>query len=101
MTFKQMIQYMLSRRSSDLHVRVGIRPMVRVDGSLAAIDDQILVHDDIDKILSQILNDEQKERFHKKREMDLALSISKMGRFRINLYKQRGTVGIAIRQVNT
>ena len=101
MTFKQMMQEMLSRRASDLHVRVGIRPIVRVDGSLVALDDQILVHDDIDKILSQILNDEQKERFHKKREMDLALSISKMGRFRINLYKQRGTVGIAIRQVNT
>lgn len=101
MTFKQMMQEMLNRRASDLHVRVGIRPMVRVDGSLTAIDDQILVHEDIDKILSQILNDEQKERFHKKREMDLALSISKMGRFRINLYKQRGTVGIAIRQVNT
>ncbi len=101
MTFKQMMQEMLNRRASDLHVRVGIRPMVRVDGSLTAIDDQIMVHEDIDKILSQILNDEQKERFHKKREMDLALSISKMGRFRINLYKQRGTVGIAIRQVNT
>lgn len=101
MIFKQMMQEMLNRRASDLHVRVGIRPMVRVDGGLTAIDDQILVHEDIDKILSQILNDEQKERFHKKREMDLALSISKMGRFRINLYKQRGTVGIAIRQVNT
>ena len=101
MSFKQMIQEMLNRRASDLHVRVGIRPMLRVDGALIAIDDQILVHEDIDKILSQILNDEQKERFNKKREMDLALSISKMGRFRINLYKQRGTIGIAIRQVNT
>ncbi len=101
MTFKQMMQEMLNQRASDLHLRVGIRPMLRVDGSLTAIDDQILVHDDIDKILSQILNDEQKERFNIKREMDLALSISKMGRFRINLYKQRGTIGIAIRQVNT
>jgi twitching motility protein PilT len=101
MTFKQMIQEMLNRRASDLHLRVGIRPMLRVDGALVSIDEQILVHEDIDKILSQILNDEQKERFHAKREMDLALSISKMGRFRINLYKQRGTVGIAIRQVNT
>lgn len=101
MSFKQMMQEMLNQRASDLHLRVGIRPMLRVDGSLTAIDDQILVHADIDKILSQILNDEQKERFNIKREMDLALSISKMGRFRINLYKQRGTIGIAIRQVNT
>jgi twitching motility protein PilT len=101
MTFKQMMQEMLNRHSSDMHLRVGLRPTVRVDGRLVYIDDQILMPDDIDKILAQILTDEQRDRFHQKREMDLALSISKMGRFRINLYKQRGTVGIAIRQVNT
>jgi len=101
MTFKQMMQEMLNRRASDMHLRVGLRPTVRVDGHLAYIDDQILMPEDIDKILGQILSEEQKERFHQKREMDLALSISKMGRFRINLYKQRGTIGIAIRQVNT
>jgi twitching motility protein PilT len=101
MTFKQMMQEMLNRHSSDMHLRVGLRPTVRVDGKLVYIDDQILMPDDIDKILAQILTDEQRDRFHQKREMDLALSISKMGRFRINLYKQRGTIGIAIRQVNT
>ncbi len=101
MIFKQMMQEMQSRKASDLHLRVGIRPMVRVDGKLVHIDDSVILHDDMDKILSQILNEDQKDKFMKKREMDLALSISKMGRFRINLYKQRGTVGIAIRQVNT
>jgi twitching motility protein PilT len=101
MNLKQMMQEMLKRQASDLHLRVGIKPTIRADGALIPIDEQILYHDDMDKILSQILNDEQKERFMKKREMDLALSISKVGRFRINLYKQRGTMGIAIRQVNT
>ena len=101
MTFKQMIQELLTKNASDLHLRVGLRPTIRCDGRLLSIDEQILLHDDMEKILSQILNDDQKTRFHQKREMDLALSISKMGRFRINLYKQRGTIGIAIRRVNT
>ncbi|UCE67912.1 MAG: type IV pilus twitching motility protein PilT [Candidatus Zixiibacteriota bacterium] len=101
MTFKQMIQEMLDKNASDLHLRVGLRPTIRNDGRLQSIEDQILLHDEMDKILSQILNDDQKTRFHQKREMDLALSVSKMGRFRINLYKQRGTIGIAIRRVNT
>jgi len=101
MNFKQMMQEMQNRHASDLHLRVGIRPIVRADGKLVAIDENVLLHDDMDKIISQILSDEQKDKFNKKREMDLALSISKMGRFRINLYKQRGTVGVAIRQVNT
>jgi len=101
MTFKQMMQELLNRHASDMHLRVGLRPTVRVDGRLTYIDDQILMPEDLEKILGQILSPEQKDRFHQKREMDLALSISKMGRFRINLYKQRGTVGVAIRQVNT
>lgn len=101
MNLKQMMQEMQKRQASDLHLRVGIKPTIRADGVLIPIDEQILYHEDMDKILSQILNDEQKDRFMKKREMDLALSISKVGRFRINLYKQRGTMGIAIRQVNT
>jgi len=101
MTFKEMIQQMLNNYASDIHLRVGLRPTLRIDGRLHAADDQVLMPQDMEKILSQILTETQLQKFHQKREMDLALSISKMGRFRINLYKQRGTVGIAIRQVNT
>jgi len=101
MTFKEMIQQLLTRNASDLHIRVGLRPTLRIDGKLYPADDQVLVPQDIEKILSQALTESQLQRFHQRREMDLALSISKMGRFRINLYKQRGTVGIAIRHVNT
>lgn len=101
MTFKEMIQQMLNNNASDIHLRVGLRPTLRIDGRLHPADDQVLMPQDMEKILSQILTETQLQKFHQKREMDLALSISKMGRFRINLYKQRGTVGIAIRQVNT
>ena len=101
MTFKNMVQAMLDKNASDLHLRVGLRPTLRVIGKLVYIDDQRMLHDDMEKVISQILNDDQKTRFHQRREMDLALSISKMGRFRINLYKQRGTIGVAIRRVNT
>lgn len=101
MTFKQMMQEMLNNNASDLHLRVGLRPTLRIDGKLTHIGEDILLQDDMEKVLSQILNDEQKKRFQVKREMDLALSVSKMGRFRINLYKQRGTLGVAIRRVNT
>lgn len=101
MTFKEMIQAMLTRNASDLHLRVGLRPTLRIDGKLYSADDQVLMPADIEKILSQTLTETQLQRFHQRREMDLALSVSKMGRFRINMYKQRGTIGIAIRHVNT
>ena len=92
---------MLNRKASDLHIRVGIRPHLRVNGRLEQISADPFTIDDLNNIVGQILNEQQQERFRKKNEMDLALSVAKLGRFRINLFRQRGTTGIAIRAVNT
>ena len=101
MTLKQMLVEMLNRSSSDLHIRVGIRPHLRVNGKLEQIATEPITIDLMEQIISQILNEKQLERFYRKNEMDLALSVAKLGRFRINLFRQRGTAGIAIRAVNT
>ncbi len=101
MTLKQMLVDMLNRKASDLHIRVGIRPHLRVNGRLEQIATDPVTIDLMDQIVSQILNEKQRDRFNRKNEMDLALSVAKLGRFRINLFRQRGTAGIAIRAVNT
>jgi twitching motility protein PilT len=101
MTLKQMLVEMLNRKASDLHVRVGVRPHLRVNGILEQIACEPVTIDLMDQMVSQILNEKQLERFYRKNEMDLALSVAKLGRFRINLFRQRGTTGIAIRAVNT
>jgi len=101
MNLRQMLVEMLSKSASDLHLRVGIRPTLRIDGKLSPIGTDSLTKDEMMAILNQILSDDQKRRFHQRNEMDLALSVTKLGRFRINLYRQRGTPGVAIRGVNT
>lgn len=101
MTLKQMLVEMLNRKASDLHVRVGVRPHLRVNGILEQIPTDPVTIDLMDQMVSQILNEKQLERFYRKNEMDLALSVAKLGRFRINMFRQRGTTGIAIRAVNT
>ena len=101
MTLKQMLVEMLNRKASDLHIRVGIRPHLRVNGMLEQINTDPITIEQMDKTVAQILNEKQQERFHRKHEIDLALSVAKLGRFRINLFRQRGTSGIAIRAVNT
>jgi twitching motility protein PilT len=101
MNLRQMLVEMLSKGASDLHLRVGIRPTMRVDGVLTAINTPPLTKDDMSEVLNQILKPEQQKRFLARNEMDLALSVAKLGRFRINLFRQRGTIGIAIRSVNT
>ena len=80
MTLKQMLVEMLNRRASDLHIRVGVRPHLRVNGRLEQIATEPLTIDSMEQIVSQILNEKQQERFYKKNEMDLALSVA-MGRY--------------------
>ena len=100
MNLKQMLVEMLNRKASDLHVRVGIRPHLRVNGKLEQIATEPITIEFMEQIVGQILSEKQFERFRRKNEMDLALSVAKLGRFRINLFRQRGTTGIAIRAVN-
>jgi len=101
MNLRQMLVEMLSKSASDLHLRVGIKPTLRIDGILTAINTPPMNKDDMGDVLNQILTPDQQKRFLARNEMDLALSVAKLGRFRINLFRQRGTPGIAIRAVNT
>jgi twitching motility protein PilT len=101
MTLKQMLEEMLSTKASDIHIRIGVRPTLRIDGVLRPIGEDHVTPQEMEEIMNQILSEDQKKRFLQRNELDLALSVSQMGRFRINFYRQRGTVGIAIRAVNT
>ncbi len=101
MNLKQMLTEMQKRKSSDLHLRVGIRPYLRTNGHLEQIEADPMTVELMQQVVSQILTEEQQKKFYKRNEMDLALSVAKLGRFRINLFRQRGTTGIAIRAVNT
>ena len=101
MTLKQILAEMMARRASDLHLRVGIKPVLRIDGHLVPIDTDDVSFEKLDEFIKQILSKEQLERFYSRNEMDLALSVAQMGRYRVNLYRQRGTPGMAVRAVNT
>jgi twitching motility protein PilT len=101
MNLRQMLVEMLSKSASDIHLRVGIKPTMRLDGKLTPLDTESMTKEAMSEVLNQILSSDQLRRFQQRNEMDLALSVAKLGRFRINLYRQRGTPGVAIRSVNT
>ncbi len=101
MNLRQMLVEMLTKGASDLHLRVGIKPTLRLDGKLNPLNTDPLTKDEMTAILNQVLSADQQRRFQQRNEMDLALSVTKLGRFRVNLYRQRGTPGIAVRAVNT
>jgi len=101
MNLKQMLSEMLKNKGSDLHLRVGIRPYIRANGILRNIETDPISVEGMQAIVSQLLSEAQMQKFQKRNEMDLALSGARLGRFRINLFRQRGTTGVAIRAVNT
>lgn len=101
MMLKELLAEMIARQASDLHLRVGVQPILRIDGRLTPIETDCPTVEGVNEMLAQILTEDQKRRFEARNEMDLALSVARMGRFRVNIYRQRGTVGLAIRSVNT
>lgn len=101
MVLKELLAEMVARQASDMHLRVGVQPMLRIDGRLVPVDVDPPTAEHVTGFIQQILSDDQKRRLEARNELDLALSVAKMGRFRVNIYKQRGTMGIAIRAVNT
>lgn len=95
--------YVASNRGSDLHLGAGSPPMMRLDGDLQPLpgDYSRFTPDELRRILGGILNDEQLASFERDLELDLAYSVEGMGRFRVNLYWQRNSVGAAFRYIDS
>lgn len=87
------------RSSSDLHLTVGLPPVVRVDGSLQHLDYAPLQPNDSQRLIYDILSSDQVQWFEKTRELDFSYGVSAVGRFRVNVYRQRGSVGAALRAI--
>jgi twitching motility protein PilT len=102
MHINELLRTAVERRASDLHLKVGSYPMLRVDGALVvANEEKRLDREDTEAIAATIMARTQFERFKQMSEMDLAYSVPGLGRFRCNVYHQRGTVGLVFRVIPT
>ncbi len=85
--------------SSDLHITVGLPPMIRTNTVLRPFNDQPLTPADTEEIVRSILTDEQFARFEEAGELDFSYVVPGLSRFRVNAYKQRGSYGVAFRVI--
>lgn len=97
-TLNELLEITIREGASDLHMTVGIAPTVRVNGELNQICSEKLTPQDTEKYVREILNDLYDE-YIKVGDIDTSYSIAGLGRFRVNIYKQRGSHSIAIRVV--
>jgi twitching motility protein PilT len=99
--FKRVLERMVSVGASDLHLKVGAPPTLRIDGVLYALDEENLKPADLNRLVDEFLTPEQKQHFETEQEYDVAIGVAGLARFRVNLCRQRGTVGASFRLVPT
>src|SRR5687768_18219944 len=95
-----LLEQMVARSASDLHVSVGSKPAIRVNGHVERLDEiESLTREDTQMLLYQILSSEQQKNFELNRQLDFAHGVPGLARFRVNVYFQRGSVGAAFRLI--
>jgi twitching motility protein PilT len=100
MDLNEVLLVALNNRASDIHFKVGQAPLLRIDGELLQLKDYpALDASQIAKIAYQIMSERQRERFLREMEIDMGYGISGLGRFRVNIFQQRGTIAIALRVI--
>jgi twitching motility protein PilT len=98
-TLKQLLEDMIQRKSSDLHITAGVPPEFRIDGAITPSEYEILTPEVTAQLAYSVLSDEQRKKFETTRELDFSFGIKGLSRFRANVYLQRGVVTMAIRQI--
>jgi twitching motility protein PilT len=98
-TLEELLHTMMEMKGSDLHVTAGSPPRIRSDGALKPIEHDILTAEETQKIIYSILDNDQISKFEREKELDMSFGISGIGRFRVNVFYQRGAVGTAIRVI--
>ncbi|UCC73367.1 MAG: type IV pilus twitching motility protein PilT [Gemmatimonadota bacterium] len=100
LSVRALLEEMIERGASDLHLTAGDRPKLRVDGDLANANiDHVLTPKDTLQLTYSILTESQKKRFEQEDELDFSFGIQNLARFRGNAYRQRGCVALAIRLI--
>lgn len=100
MTIQQLLQDVVSKKASDLHIVVGSPPMMRLDGDLKALPGEPLMSaQDAGRYMAEVMTEEQKKMFEANKELDFSFQLEGQARFRVNAYVQKGMVAGSFRLV--
>ena len=97
---QNLLEIVIEKRASDLHVTTGTPPQFRIDGKLTTFDTTILSAPETKRICYSVLTDAQRHKFEEENELDFSFGIKGLSRFRGNIYMQRGAVAGAFRAIS-
>lgn len=101
MKISDLLKNIINQKASDLHITVGVPPIMRIDGNLVSYGQDKLTPQDIQEFIDEIAGERQKNTLQKTGQVDFSYSIAGWGRFRVNAYRQRGSYAIAFRLIPT
>src|SRR5881628_1327099 len=101
MDITELLRFTVERGASDLHLKVGSVPFVRVDGELQPTQFPELTSGDADAFALAVMSEHKRREFEASNEADIGYTLQGVGRFRINVFRQRGLVGLAVRRVRS
>ncbi len=100
MTIQDLLQYVIDKNGSDLHLIAGSFPMIRVDEQLFPVEDtKVLITTELEELIFPLLTQEQKDYLLVNKETDFGYQLKDLGRFRVNVYYQRGSLAAALRLI--
>ena len=101
MNIKTLFKTALNKKASDLHLVVGLPPILRIDGELVNIENEKpLTNSDLEQMAFSVISQEQKEKFISSRELDFSFEADDKSRFRVNLYYEKNNIGLVARVIN-
>lgn len=100
MDLRELLKIAVERKASDLHIKVGSPPVIRIDNRLVPLSEKPRIsQEDAMRMIFAVMNEEQREQFKAKHEVDVAYSVQGLGRFRANIFQQRSTIGMVMRVI--
>lgn len=99
MDTKELLKLVVEKKASDLHITVGVPPVLRINGYLEKVENEPFTPEQTEEIVKDLLTSDQLQKLEQNGDIDLSYSAAGLGRFRINVYKQRGSYSLAIRSV--
>lgn len=101
MDITHILAFAIKRKASDIHLKVGLPPILRINGTLVPIKgEKRLMAEEMKELAFDIMDERQSEEFREANEIDLAYGISDLGRFRVNIFSQRDGIGMVLRTIS-
>ena len=99
LNLRSLLQEMIDKKASDLHITAGASPVFRIDGKITRSSEDVVTPEISKQIAYSVLTEDQQKRYENEKELDFSFGIQGLSRFRANVYQQRGVTSVAIRKI--